>query len=45
MDAFLDDELEDWELEEIPALRELWQENENVPGKREHVSIAPELLE
>jgi hypothetical protein len=45
MDAFLDDELEDWELEEIPALRELWQESENVPGKWEHVSITRELLE
>lgn len=45
MDAFLDDPLEDWELEEIPALRELWQENENIPSKWEQVSITAEPLE
>jgi hypothetical protein len=45
MDAFLDDELEDWDLEEIPELRELWQENENIPWKWEHISITPELME
>ncbi|PTQ76942.1 hypothetical protein C8R21_1593 [Nitrosospira multiformis] len=50
MDAFLDDPLENWDLdenwdlEEIPALRELWQ-NENIPWKWEHASITPESLE
>ena len=36
MDASSDDPLENWDLEEIPALRELWWENENIPWKWEH---------
>jgi hypothetical protein len=45
MDAFSDDPLEDWDLDEIPELREFWQENENIPWKWEHSSITPERLE
>ncbi len=45
MDASSDDLLENWDLEEIPALRELSWENENIPWKWEHASITPESLE
>ncbi|SFU57197.1 hypothetical protein [Nitrosospira multiformis] len=44
MDASSDDPLENWDLEEIPALRELW-ESDDIPRKWEQASITPESLE
>lgn len=44
MDASSDDPLENWDLEEIPVLRELW-ESDDIPEKWEHASITLESLE